>query len=173
MLRATSARPSLAVFLLLASCAGLAAPATVSAQGYGLQRYDPAARQVPSPASRPTFSPYLNLLRNNRVGLNYYGIVRPEIDFRASEDRLQSGLNRLDDRVTRQQNYSLNQAQLGRSGHASQYMVDLRGRPENIAMDMRDRRMQSAGQLQQFGRMRPTTGHSAYFGNGGSYFPTR
>src|SRR3954468_5995244 len=32
----------------------------------------------------PTFSPYLNLLRrDNSTALNYYGLVRPQVAFRA------------------------------------------------------------------------------------------
>ena len=156
---------SLAVFLVV--------PAAASAQGFGPSRYDFNTRQVQGPLNRPTFSPYLNLLRNDNYALNYYGLVRPELDIRANENRLESNLSRLDDRLTKQQNYSGNTSQFGRSGHRSQFMVDLRGRPENIPMDMRDRRLQSNAQMQQFGRVRPSTGHSAYYGNGGSYYPTR
>ena len=33
--------------------------------------------------TRPPYSPYLNLLRNgNSAAVNYYGLVRPEIDYR-------------------------------------------------------------------------------------------
>jgi hypothetical protein len=44
-------------------------------------------------AGRPSFSPYLNLLRSNTpTYLNYYGLVRPE-------QRYQSGLNTLQQQV--------------------------------------------------------------------------
>jgi hypothetical protein len=39
---------------------------------------------------RPVLSPYLNLLQNGQPpGVNLYGIVRPEIEFRSSIQRLQ------------------------------------------------------------------------------------
>jgi hypothetical protein len=38
---------------------------------------------------RPAYSPYLNLLRGGDPGVNYYGLVRPEIDFRNSVQNLQ------------------------------------------------------------------------------------
>lgn len=51
---------------------------SVSAQGLGR---GPALRPLPAPA----FSPYLNLLRRETPGyLNYYGLVRPQQDFRQS-----------------------------------------------------------------------------------------
>ena len=38
----------------------------------------------------PAFSPYLNLLRNNNPAyLNYYGLVRPQLEFRNSIQNLQ------------------------------------------------------------------------------------
>lgn len=45
------------------------------------------------PAGRPTFSPYLNLLRqNNPAYLNYYGLVRPQLNLQQSIQGLQQGL---------------------------------------------------------------------------------
>jgi hypothetical protein len=42
------------------------------------------------PISRPAVSPYLNLLRSgNSPGFNYYGLVRPELEFRQSIRNLQ------------------------------------------------------------------------------------
>jgi hypothetical protein len=65
-------KPSLG---LLLGSACLLAPQTASAQ---------------APYSRPAVSPYLNLLRGDSpAGINYYGIIRPEVDFRSSIQRLQ------------------------------------------------------------------------------------
>jgi hypothetical protein len=50
------------------------------------------------PQTQPVFSPYLNLLRRDNPGaVNYYGLVRPEIEFRNSLQGLQQQvtLNRL------------------------------------------------------------------------------
>ena len=45
----------------------------------------PASAQVGGmngPGNTPTFSPYLNLLREGGgVGQNYFGLVRPQVDF--------------------------------------------------------------------------------------------
>jgi hypothetical protein len=51
------------------------------------------------PASRPTFSPYLNMLdRNNSPALNYYGRVRPQTEFRAQVGQLQRQIVTRDER---------------------------------------------------------------------------
>ena len=41
---------------------------------------------------RPAFSPYLNLLRSGSAALNYYGLVRPEQQFRQSIGTLQGSV---------------------------------------------------------------------------------
>lgn len=50
------------------------------------------ARAQPGAPSRPTVSPYLNLLRQGggSPGLNYYGLVRPEVNNRQTAQALQS-----------------------------------------------------------------------------------
>lgn len=71
----------------------------------------------------PTFSPYINLLRNNGgVGQNYYGLVRPQMDFAQQNQQLNQGLQQL-----QMQNQNPNQmgrvpggygySQLGVTGH--------------------------------------------------------
>jgi hypothetical protein len=48
-------------------------------------------------ASSPAYSPYLNLLRPGSTANNYYGLVRPQIDFQNSVNTLQqqyTNLNR-------------------------------------------------------------------------------
>jgi hypothetical protein len=48
---------------------------------------------VPGGLNRPAFSPYLNLTRpGGTPALNYYGLVRPEVQFRQSITNLQGGL---------------------------------------------------------------------------------
>lgn len=65
----------------------------VAAVGVVLFLAGSASAQPPNPASRPAFSPYLNL---NRAGasttLNYYGLVRPEIQARQSIQNLQGSV---------------------------------------------------------------------------------
>ncbi len=48
-----------------------------------------APYQQPPGVRRPTVSPYLNLLRPGSPAVNYYGIVRPQIDFERQLDALQ------------------------------------------------------------------------------------
>ena len=61
--------------------------------GIVLLAAESASAQPTNPGSRPAFSPYLNL---NRPGasptLNYYGLVRPEIQARQSIQNLQGSV---------------------------------------------------------------------------------
>src|SRR6266851_973263 len=61
-------------------------PGQVFAQGYSPNRFgNPYSRTPGVPFQRPTVSPYLNLFNGgNSPAINYYGIVRPQIDFRNS-----------------------------------------------------------------------------------------
>lgn len=44
-------------------------------------------------ANRPTVSPYLNLLRGGSPAINYFGIVRPELQMQQNLGQLQQQLN--------------------------------------------------------------------------------
>jgi hypothetical protein len=56
----------------------------------------PAANaQAPGSITRPPYSPYLNLARPGNPALNYYGLVRPEIDWRNSVGNLQTEFSAL------------------------------------------------------------------------------
>jgi hypothetical protein len=46
------------------------------------------------PYSPPVLSPYLNLLNRGNPAINYYGIVRPEVQDQQQLQRLQFGLAR-------------------------------------------------------------------------------
>lgn len=49
-----------------------------------------AAQPRVGPTNRPAVSPYLNLLRpGNSPGVNYYGLVRPQMEFRNNIQNLQ------------------------------------------------------------------------------------
>jgi hypothetical protein len=68
----------------------------------------------------PAVSPYLNLLRQgSSAGVNYYGIVRPEIEFRNSIQNLQQQVSTVGSEVTAQ-DQSL--AGLPPTGHPVQFM---------------------------------------------------
>lgn len=54
--------------------------------------YTPGGQPV-GPASRPAFSPYLNLLRSsNSPGVNYYGLVRPQVQAQQAISALQTAV---------------------------------------------------------------------------------
>jgi hypothetical protein len=70
----------------------------------------PAWAQVYNPGAypRPVVSPYINLLRGNvNPAINYYGIVRPEIDFRRSLIGLQGQLTAEQQAVAAQEQYGV------------------------------------------------------------------
>jgi hypothetical protein len=46
-------------------------------------------------ALRPAYSPYLNLARPGNAAVNYYGLVRPQIDFNNAIGDIQQDLNTL------------------------------------------------------------------------------
>src|SRR5207244_10208416 len=52
----------------------------------------PAVRPPTSPYAPPGFSPYLNLLNRGNPAVNYYGIVRPQIQQGQQLQVLQYGL---------------------------------------------------------------------------------
>jgi hypothetical protein len=70
--------------ITLGFCFGFVAP-SVSAQA-----------PQPSYQTQPAVSPYLNLTRaGTNMAINYYGIVRPQIDFRNSIQSLQTQVDNL------------------------------------------------------------------------------
>ncbi len=76
-------RPILKVMLLTA---GLLA----ASQTANLQAQTPFGQQQFGRVNQPVYSPYLNLLRSGSSPVNnYYGLVRPQIDFNQSIQNLQ------------------------------------------------------------------------------------
>jgi len=70
-----------------------------------------------NPANRPFVSPYINLLRGgSSAGVNYYGLVRPDIEFRAGIQRNQQQI------VAGQQSYAELTSGLSTTGHPVRYM---------------------------------------------------
>jgi hypothetical protein len=63
------------------------------AQGGGVPR--PGIGQVTTPA----YSPYLNLFRNSPVYQNYYGLTRPELEFRSDVQGLQQQVSTNDQAI--------------------------------------------------------------------------
>lgn len=119
---------------------------------------------------QPTFSPYLNLLRRGNSTLsNYYGLVRPEQQFRAANEQFQSNFAQVQRQLDSTQQSTV-VPPLQSTGHRVQFMSHLTG-------------VNSNGSLQGFrpappavlppGVYRPLvpqSGHSVYFGNQGTWF---
>ena len=114
------------------------------------------------PTSRPTFSPYLNLLRSgNSTMFNYYGLVRPEVEFRAANQQFQSSLG-IVDRQLQDSRREAAGSRLSQSGHQVRFMSDLRGPQGNLT----DAQRAAVGGNSRLGM----TGHSAWFGNTGVWY---
>jgi hypothetical protein len=79
----------------------------------------PVAAQPPGPpASRPAYSPYLNLLRaGNSPAVNYYGLVRPEVTARQSLQAVQSAVS-----VNQRTLLELAGSDLGQTGVPAQFL---------------------------------------------------
>jgi hypothetical protein len=123
---------------------------------------------------RSPFSPYLNLLRRgNSTAFNYYGLVRPELEFRGADSQFRQQFSRVDrrfDRVAQQRAMGSN---LTSSGHRVTFMSDLRGGPGSVRQGIQGRASQLANLPENSGSRLAPTGHAAWFGNTGTWFPAR
>src|SRR5258708_578088 len=76
-----------------------------------------------APRTRPVYSPYLNLLRPDAPFVqNYYGMVRPEFEFRRNIRGLQQDVGGLDQAVATQ----FEAADYPATGHSSAFMTQAR-----------------------------------------------
>lgn len=123
--------------------------------------------------SRPAFSPYLNLLRGGNSTLsNYYGLVRPEQDFRQADSILQRDYGQLQGAVRSLQDprYQYRGSTLQDSGHGAQFFRDPYGNEGSIIETLSTRvQLMETLQPHPYSR-RPPTGHGAWFGNRGTYY---
>lgn len=69
----------------------------------------------------PIYSPYLNLTRGGSPALNYYGLVRPEMQFRKSIQNL-AGEIEANQQAVGSLNSSMTGSDLPFTGHATQFM---------------------------------------------------
>lgn len=67
-------KPLALTIAAMAMALALGAPASA--------QYRPSYPGGPYPGSTPTVSPYLNILGRGNPAINYYGITRPQIEFR-------------------------------------------------------------------------------------------
>jgi|GEM_PF-3546201 len=76
------------------------------------------AQYPANPANRPAVSPYINLLRaGSSAGVNYYGLVRPDIEFRSGIQRNQQQI------IANQQSVSDVTTGVMTTGHPTRYMT--------------------------------------------------
>lgn len=124
--------------------------------------------------SRPTFSPYLNLLRQGDPVLNYYGLVRPEKEFRAANEDIRAEVGEVERKL---ENFEEREAgsNLGVTGHHVKFMSDQQGGVGSVGQTLSDRDLRLEKLPPNPGSRIAPSGHGAYFINHGSYyrFPNR
>lgn len=119
--------------------------------------------------NRPTFSPYLNLLRTRSGPIqNYYGLVKPQQQFQSANEQFDANFRSLERDLTGVRRESDQSTQLHQTGHAGQFMSDLRG--GNGAGLRTGDDNKSDGKSNEGSRLR-NSGHPVSFGNTGNYFP--
>jgi hypothetical protein len=74
------------------------------------------ANRVQAQAPSSGYSPYLNLVRPGSPGMNYYGLVRPEVEFRNNLQQLQRNTTRLQSQLSQATGGDL------ATGHPSAFM---------------------------------------------------
>jgi hypothetical protein len=81
-------------FRTLILCSALALCGTNTAQA----QYNPFGGPYGPAYRQPAVSPYLNLLNGGNPGINYYTLVRPEIEFRQRASQLEMAVQSLEQR---------------------------------------------------------------------------
>ncbi len=75
------------------------------------------------PYSAPVLNPYLNLLNRGNPAINYYGIVRPQIQQGQQLQTLQFGLNRTAAEVNAAETAATTPGVLAATGHTVGFMT--------------------------------------------------
>lgn len=74
--------------------------------------------RINRPIDTPTFSPYINMLRDNgSPGLNYFGLVRPQIEAAQQNQLIGQQFQALQNQPMRMMNGGYGYSQLGVTGH--------------------------------------------------------
>ena len=124
--------------------------------------------------SQPAVSPYINLLRRgNSTALNYYGLVRPEQEFRAANEQFISNFGQIERDLRTTRSEIEMGSERGDSGHRASFMTDLRGAPGSTVQTLKERDGKLRDLPQSSASRLPPTGHSSYFGNTGTYYQTQ
>lgn len=113
--------------ILVATCFLLVAGAAQQASAqYNPFQIDNLARQQQYQLTRPTVSPYLNLLNlnNQQASLpNYQTLVRPQLDQRQESQQQQRQIRQLNQQVSNIDRRSLNNQQGSATGHPTRFMT--------------------------------------------------
>ena len=143
----------------------------VSAQGYSSgRRPKPSyASSRPSVTTRPAFSPYLNLLRQGDPVLNYYGLVRPEQEFRAANEQFRTQFSEVERELKTVEEREA-ASNLGATGHRVQFLSDQRGGVGSVAQSLSERTQRGQNLPPIPGSRIAPSGHGAYFNNNGAYY---
>ena len=121
--------------------------------------------------SRPTFSPYLNLLRQGNPALNYYGLVKPEQEFRAANDQFRNQVGEVRQKVDELEQKKESESNLGVTGHQVRFLADQTGGSGSVQGTLAERAQRTQKLPPTPGSRIAPTGHGAYFTNHGTYFP--
>jgi hypothetical protein len=141
-----------------------------NSRSFSLQNQSSFNRSSIGAGSRPSFSPYLNLLRGGNSTLaNYYGLVRPELDFRRANSQLQFGIGQLRGDLDDSRN-QFRASNLPVSGHRVFFQSDLRGGPASVSQSMADRSSRLRNLSPSPGSRLAPTGHAVYFGNSSGFY---
>ena len=119
---------------------------------------------------RPSFSPYLNLLRSGDGVVNYYGLVRPEQEFRAANEQFQSQFNAVQKKIDSIEKEPEAGSNLGVTGHHVRFMSDPYGGTGSVTSTLSDRDQRSGKLPPTPGSRVAPTGHGAYFSNHGTFY---
>ena len=119
--------------------------------------------------SRPTFSPYLNLLRQGDPVLNYYGLVRPEKELRAANDQLRKEVGEVERELESDKEREA-ESKMGVTGHRVKFLSDQYGGVDSVSQTLSDRDARLEKLPPNPGSRIAPSGHGAYFINHGTYF---
>jgi len=87
------------------------------------QQPGPAGMPYTQPYSAPVLNPYLNLLNRGNPAVNYYGIVRPQIQQEQQLQMLQFGLNRTAAEASAAETAATTPSALATTGHTVGFMT--------------------------------------------------
>lgn len=157
--------------LTLLAVVGLVA-GTAHAQPAAGRYQSPSSRyQNPATLGRPTVSPYLNLFRGGNAAVNYYGLVRPQQEFRRNDLQFRSELNDVGRTAALDRSMQSRTSNLNTTGHPTVFGQNLQGSSQAYVIGLRQLQAQRTSLPEITGSRAAPTGHFSLYGNPGGYFP--